>query len=125
MRSMPYSAAYPKARRHAETTSRVTRTVTDGRSYPSRPYLAVSAAIIRDGKVLIVRRARAPAHDVFTLPGGGVEAGGTLHEADHRRGAGGDRPRHRAARPRGPSGGHCTRPRRQGRAPFRDPAVRG
>ena len=53
----------------------------EGRSYPSRPYLAVSAAIIRDGKVLIVRRARPPAHGIFTLPGGGVEAGETLHEA--------------------------------------------
>jgi 8-oxo-dGTP diphosphatase len=56
-------------------------TVADGRSYPSRPYLAVSAAIIRDGKVLIVRRARPPAYGVFTLPGGGVEAGETLHAA--------------------------------------------
>ena len=53
----------------------------EGRSYPSRPYLAGSAAIIRDGKVLIVRRARPPARGVFTLPGGGVEAGETLHEA--------------------------------------------
>ena len=53
----------------------------EGRSYPSRPYLAVSAAIIRDGKVLIVRRARPPAYGVFTLPGGGVEAGETLHQA--------------------------------------------
>jgi ADP-ribose pyrophosphatase YjhB (NUDIX family) len=55
--------------------------VADGRSYPTRPYLAVSAAIIRDGKVLIVRRARPPARGMFTLPGGGVEAGETLHEA--------------------------------------------
>jgi ADP-ribose pyrophosphatase YjhB (NUDIX family) len=55
--------------------------VAEGRSYPSRPYLAVSAAIIRDGKVLIVRRARPPARGVFTLPGGGVETGETLHEA--------------------------------------------
>ncbi len=53
----------------------------EGRSYPSRPYLAVSAAIIRDGRVLIVRRARPPAYGVFTLPGGGVEAGETLREA--------------------------------------------
>ncbi|HEY2138128.1 MAG TPA: NUDIX hydrolase, partial [Xanthobacteraceae bacterium] len=53
----------------------------DGRTYPDRPHLAVSAAIIRDGKVLIVRRARPPARGVFTLPGGGVEAGETLHEA--------------------------------------------
>jgi ADP-ribose pyrophosphatase YjhB (NUDIX family) len=55
--------------------------VADGRTYPSRPYLAVSAAIIRDGKVLIVRRARPPAHGLFTLPGGGVEIGEALHEA--------------------------------------------
>ena len=55
--------------------------MSEGRSYPTRPYLAVSAAIIRDGKVLIVRRARPPAFGVFTLPGGGVEVGETLHEA--------------------------------------------
>ena len=53
----------------------------EGRSYPSRPYLAVSAAIIRDGKVLIVRRARPPAAGLYTLPGGGVEVGETLMEA--------------------------------------------
>jgi ADP-ribose pyrophosphatase YjhB (NUDIX family) len=41
----------------------------------------VSGAIIRDGKVLIVRRARPPAHGLYTLPGGGVEAGETLHQA--------------------------------------------
>jgi ADP-ribose pyrophosphatase YjhB (NUDIX family) len=54
---------------------------TDGRTYPTRPYLAVSAAIFRDGKVLIVRRGRAPAKGVYTLPGGGVELGETLQEA--------------------------------------------
>jgi 8-oxo-dGTP diphosphatase len=53
----------------------------DGRTYPSRPVLAVSAAVIRNGKVLIVRRARPPAHGVYTLPGGGVEVGENLHEA--------------------------------------------
>jgi 8-oxo-dGTP diphosphatase len=53
----------------------------DARSYPTRPYLAVSAAIFRDGRVLIVRRARPPAHGLFTLPGGGVELGETLEEA--------------------------------------------
>ena len=53
----------------------------EGRSYPNRPILAVSAAIIRDGRILIVRRARPPAHGLFTLPGGGVEVGETLHEA--------------------------------------------
>ena len=53
----------------------------DDRLYPQRPYLAVSAAILRDGKVLIVRRARKPALGVYTLPGGVVEAGETLEQA--------------------------------------------
>jgi ADP-ribose pyrophosphatase YjhB (NUDIX family) len=55
--------------------------LTGGRTYPTRPYLAVSAAIFRDGRVLIVRRARASAKGVYTLPGGGVELGETLEQA--------------------------------------------
>jgi ADP-ribose pyrophosphatase YjhB (NUDIX family) len=56
-------------------------TLPDSRAYPDRPYLAVSAAIIRDGHVLVARRARGPALGVWTLPGGVVEAGETLTEA--------------------------------------------
>jgi 8-oxo-dGTP diphosphatase len=51
------------------------------RAYPARPFLAVSAAILRDGRILLVRRARAPGRDLFSLPGGVVEAGETLAEA--------------------------------------------
>ncbi len=51
------------------------------RTYPTRPYLAVRAAIVRDDRVLIVRRARTPAHGLYTGPGGGVELGETLEEA--------------------------------------------
>ncbi|HEV2627538.1 MAG TPA: NUDIX hydrolase [Pseudolabrys sp.] len=53
----------------------------DERLYPTRPFLAVSAAILRDRKVLVVRRARKPALGVYTMPGGVVEAGETLTEA--------------------------------------------
>ncbi|HMA56899.1 MAG TPA: NUDIX hydrolase [Pseudolabrys sp.] len=53
----------------------------DERSYPQRPYLAVSAAIFRGGKVLIVRRARKPALNLYTLPGGAVEVGESLTDA--------------------------------------------
>ena len=53
----------------------------DERTYPHRPFLAVSAAIIRHDKVLLVRRARKPALHLYTLPGGAVEAGETLREA--------------------------------------------
>ena len=55
--------------------------MSEERTYPQRPYLAVSAAIIRDGKVLVVRRARKPALGIYTLPGGGVETGETLMQA--------------------------------------------
>lgn len=58
--------------------------MTDARNYPAHPFLAVSAAIIRDGKVLTVRRARKPALAHYTLPGGGVETGETLNEAVRR-----------------------------------------
>jgi ADP-ribose pyrophosphatase YjhB (NUDIX family) len=55
--------------------------VADERTYPQRPYLAVSAAIFRNGKVLVVRRARKPALNLYTLPGGAVEVGETLTDA--------------------------------------------
>ena len=56
-------------------------TPSDPRAYPDRPILAVSAAIIRDGRVLLARRNRGPAFGLWTLPGGVVEAGETLGEA--------------------------------------------
>jgi 8-oxo-dGTP diphosphatase len=51
---------------------------------PRHPQLAVSAVIFRDGKVLLVRRARSPAKGFYSLPGGRVEFGETLHAALHR-----------------------------------------
>ena len=55
--------------------------MTESRIYPTRPFLAVSAAIIRDGKVVIVRRGAGVATGVYTLPGGVVETGETVREA--------------------------------------------
>ena len=55
--------------------------MSDARSYPPRPLLAVSAAIVRAGKILVVRRAQPPANGVYTLPGGVVEVGESLMEA--------------------------------------------
>jgi 8-oxo-dGTP diphosphatase len=51
---------------------------------PSHPQLAVSAAIFRDDKILLVRRARPPAKGFYSLPGGRVEFGETLHAALQR-----------------------------------------
>ncbi len=51
---------------------------------PSHPQLAVSAAIFRDDRILLVRRGRSPAKGVYSLLGGRVEFGETLHAALHR-----------------------------------------
>jgi ADP-ribose pyrophosphatase YjhB (NUDIX family) len=51
---------------------------------PSHPQLAVSAVIFRDGKILLVRRARSPGKGFYSLPGGRVEFGESLHTALHR-----------------------------------------
>ena len=48
---------------------------------PIRPQIAVSAAIFRNGKVLLTRRARSPAKGFYSLPGGRVEFGESLHQA--------------------------------------------
>ena len=49
-----------------------------------RPQLAVSAAIFRDDKVLLVRRANSPGKGLYSLPGGRVEFGESLMTALHR-----------------------------------------
>lgn len=51
---------------------------------PAWPRLAVSAAIFKNGRFLLVRRARAPALGVWTLPGGRVEFGESLYQALNR-----------------------------------------
>ena len=51
---------------------------------PQHPQLAVSAAIFRDDRVLLVRRARMPGQGFYSLPGGRVEFGESLHAALHR-----------------------------------------
>lgn len=48
------------------------------------PPLAVSAAIVKEGRFLLVKRARAPAAGLFAFPGGRVEPGETPEEAVRR-----------------------------------------
>ncbi|MCD0420058.1 NUDIX hydrolase [Rubrivivax sp. JA1024] len=48
---------------------------------PRHPQLAVSAAIFREGRLLLVRRARMPGKGLYSLPGGRVEFGETLEQA--------------------------------------------
>ena len=51
------------------------------RHYPAHPALAVSIAVVREGKVLLASRAGAPYRRMFTLPGGLVETGETVEAA--------------------------------------------
>jgi 8-oxo-dGTP diphosphatase len=51
---------------------------------PARPQIAVSAAIFRNDKILLVRRARSPGKGFYSLPGGRVEFGESLMTALHR-----------------------------------------
>ena len=55
-----------------------------GREYPDRPVLAVGGVVIRDGKVLLIRRGKPPALGEWAIPGGRVELGETLEEAAER-----------------------------------------
>ena len=53
----------------------------DDRTYPARPILTASIAVLREGRVLLARRARPPGAGRFSLPGGLVETGETLEAA--------------------------------------------
>jgi ADP-ribose pyrophosphatase YjhB (NUDIX family) len=46
-----------------------------------RPEVAVGAVAVHDDRILLVRRGRGPAAGEWSVPGGRVEAGETLHEA--------------------------------------------
>jgi 8-oxo-dGTP diphosphatase len=51
------------------------------RKYPTRPMVGVGATILRGDHVLIVQRGREPAYGKWSLPGGLVELGESLHDA--------------------------------------------
>jgi 8-oxo-dGTP diphosphatase len=51
------------------------------RTYPRRPYLGVSVAVFRAGRVLLAMRTKPPFAGAFSLPGGLVEVGETLEAA--------------------------------------------
>jgi 8-oxo-dGTP diphosphatase len=55
--------------------------MTDPRRHPERPIVAVGAVIIDRGRVLLVKRGQEPLKGQWSLPGGAVESGETLHAA--------------------------------------------
>ncbi len=51
------------------------------REYPEHPFVGVGALVHRDGKVLLVRRAKEPNLGKWIIPGGLVELGEGLEDA--------------------------------------------
>lgn len=54
------------------------------REYPAAPMTAVGAVVLQQEQVLLVRRAKPPLQGEWSLPGGLVELGETLHQAVSR-----------------------------------------
>lgn len=52
-----------------------------GREYPDKPLVGVGAVIVRNHRVLLIRRGQAPLLGEWSLPGGVLECGETLREA--------------------------------------------
>jgi ADP-ribose pyrophosphatase len=52
--------------------------------YPRRPRVAVGAVVFRNNHVLLVRRGRPPAENVWAIPGGKVRLGESLQQAAER-----------------------------------------
>ena len=55
-----------------------------GRSYPSQPIPAVGASIVRDGKILLIRRAHEPCTGKWSVLGGTVKLDETTIDALRR-----------------------------------------
>lgn len=51
------------------------------REYPESPFIGVGAVIVKDKRVLLIRRGTAPLLGEWSLPGGVLECGETLCEA--------------------------------------------
>ena len=54
------------------------------REYPENPLVGVGAVIVKDNRVLLIRRGQAPLLGEWSLPGGVLECGETLREATTR-----------------------------------------
>lgn len=54
------------------------------REYPERPIIGVGGVVVQEGRVLLVRRGRAPLEGEWSIPGGALEVGETLHDGLRR-----------------------------------------
>ncbi len=53
-------------------------------SYPPQPCVAVGAVVFKDNRVLLVRRGKPPAENMWAIPGGSVKIGESLQDAAER-----------------------------------------
>lgn len=54
------------------------------REYPQHPIASVHAVVVRGKRILLVKRAHPPSRGYWSVPGGVVELGETIHEAAQR-----------------------------------------
>lgn len=54
------------------------------REYPPRPLVGVGALVVKDGRVLLVKRGVEPSLGLWAIPGGMLELGETLQEGAER-----------------------------------------
>lgn len=55
-----------------------------GREYPRSPIAAVGVVVVKDGRVLLVKRGNEPGYGQWSIPGGAVELGETVRAAAAR-----------------------------------------
>lgn len=58
--------------------------VNDGRWYPQYPMIGVAALILKEGRMLLIKRSQEPSKGMWSIPGGRLELGETVSEAVKR-----------------------------------------
>jgi len=54
------------------------------REYPDSPRVGVGAIVVKEGRILLVKRAAEPSRGLWAIPGGSLELGETLREGAER-----------------------------------------
>jgi 8-oxo-dGTP diphosphatase len=54
------------------------------REYPQKPIVGVGAIVVKEGKVLLVKRAAPPSRGLWAIPGGSLELGETIQSGAER-----------------------------------------